>query len=167
MPTKEIDMADPVKIGEAARRAGFTVKALRYYDLQGLLPPSARSSSGYRLYDDADLHRLEFIRQAKALGLALAEIRQLVGAARSRDAATRPRLRRVLGEHIARITHQIAMLTRLRQELKQRRRNLPRSRPGDAGYCSCLRPAGKGPVTRELPMRRNGRSGREGRAQTA
>lgn len=167
MPTKEIDMANPVKIGEAARRAGFTVKTLRYYDLQGLLPPSARSSSGYRLYDDADLHRLEFIRQAKALGLALAEIRQLVGAVGSRDAATRPRVRRVLGEHIAHITHQIAMLTRLRRELKQRQRNLPRSRPADAGYCSCLRPGEKGPVTRERSMRRNGRSGRESKAQTA
>ena len=156
-------MADPVRIGEAARRAGFTVKALRYYDLHGLLPPSARSSSGYRLYDDVDLHQLEFIRQAKALGLALDEIRQLVAAARSRDAASRPRLRRVLGEHIAHITHQIAMLTRLRRELERRRRNLPRSRPGDAGYCSCLRPGGKGPVTRGLPMRRSGTSAREGR----
>lgn len=156
-------MADPVKIGEAARRAGFTVKALRYYDRHGLLPPSARSSSGYRLYDDVDLHRLEFIRQAKALGLALDEIRQLVGAARSRDAATRPRLRRVLGKHIARVAHQITLLTRLRRDLERRRRNLPRSRPGDAGYCSCLRPRGKGPVARTRPVRRNARSGREGR----
>lgn len=156
-------MADPVKIGEAARRAGFTVKALRYYDLHGLLPPSARSTSGYRLYDDVDLHRLEFIRQAKALGLALDEIRQLVGAARSRDAAIRPRLRRVLGEHIAHITHQIAMLTRLRRELERRRRHLPRSRPGDTGYCSCLRPGGKGPVRRALPRRGIAGSGRERR----
>jgi DNA-binding transcriptional MerR regulator len=156
-------MADPVKIGEAARRAGFTVKALRYYDLHGLLPPSARSSSGYRLYDDVDLRRLEFIRQAKALGLALDEIRQLVGAARSRDAATRPRLRHVLGKHIAHVTHQIAMLTRLRRELERRRRDLPRSGPGDAGYCSCLRPRGKGSVARARPVRRNARSGREGR----
>ncbi len=159
-------MADPVRIGEAARRAGFTVKALRYYDLHGLLPPSARSTSGYRLYDDVDLHRLEFIRQAKALGLALDEIRQLVGAARSRDAATRPRLRRVLGEHIAHVTHQIAMLTRLRRELERRRRDLPRSRPGDAGYCSCLRPGGRGPARRALPRRGSAESGREGRKPT-
>jgi DNA-binding transcriptional MerR regulator len=151
-------MADPVRIGEAARRSGFTIKALRYYDLHGLLPPSARSSSGYRLYDDVDLHRLEFIRHAKALGLALDEIRKLVGAARSWDAATRPRLRGVLGEHIAHITHQIAMLTRLRRELERRRRNLPRSRSGDAGYCSCLHPGGTEPVTRALPMRRRGPS---------
>jgi DNA-binding transcriptional MerR regulator len=40
-----------VRIGEAARRSGFTVKALRYYDRHGLLPPAARSAGGYRLYD--------------------------------------------------------------------------------------------------------------------
>lgn len=141
-------MADPVRIGEAARRSGFTVKALRYYDLQGLLPPSARSSSGYRLYDDVDLHRLEFIRQAKALGLALDEIRKLVEAARSQDVSTRHRLRRVLAEHIAHIAHKITMLTRLRRELERHRRNLPRSRSGGPGYCSCLRPNGKAVAAR-------------------
>ena len=141
-------MADPVKIGAAARRAGLTVKALRYYDLQGLLPPSARSSSGYRLYDDVDLHRLEFIRQAKALGLALDEIRKLVEAARSQDVSTRHRLRRVLAEHIAHIAHKITMLTRLQRELERHRRNLPRSRPGGPGYCSCLRPNGKAVAAR-------------------
>ena len=94
-------MAQPVRIGETARRSGFTVKTLRYYDLHGLLPPAARGTNGYRLYDAADLHRLEFIRQAKTLGLALREIRPLVEAARAHDAATRPRLRRVLDEHIS------------------------------------------------------------------
>jgi MerR family copper efflux transcriptional regulator len=131
-------MAQPVRIGEAARRSGFTVKTLRYYDRHRLLPPAARSTSGYRLYDAADLHRLEFIRQAKTLGLALSEIRQLVDAARAHDPATRPRLRRVLDEHIELITNQISMLSRLRRELKRRRRSLPRSRSRAAGYCSCL-----------------------------
>jgi len=138
-------MADPVRIGEAARRSGFTVKALRYYDLHGLLPPAARSASGYRLYDAVDLHRLEFIRQAKALGLALDEIRQLVDAARTQDATARPRLRRVLDGHIAHITSQITMLARLRRELKRRRRSLPRSRPRDAGYFYRATAAAKGP----------------------
>lgn len=158
-------MADPVRIGEAARRSGFTVKALRYYDLHGLLPPAARSTSGYRLYEAVDLHRLEFIRQAKALGLALDEIRQLVDAARSHDPATRPRLRHVLDEHIAHITNQIAMLTRLRRELKRRRRSLSRSRSRDAGYCSCLRQAGLGasvPVPRTRHSPEAGRKARPG-----
>jgi DNA-binding transcriptional MerR regulator len=138
-------MADAVRIGEAARRSGFTVKALRYYDRHGLLPPAARSAGGYRLYDAADLHRLEFIRQAKALGLALDEIRPLVDAARSRDPATRPRLRGILDAHIERVTKQIAMLVRLRRELERRRRGLRRHpRSSNGGYCACLREAGSG-----------------------
>jgi DNA-binding transcriptional MerR regulator len=137
-------MADPLRIGEAARRSGFTVKALRYYDLHGLLPPAARSAGGYRLYDAADLHRLEFIRQAKALGLALGEIRPLIDAARTNDSATRPRLKRVLDAHIEHITRQIATLTRLRRELERRRRGLHRAGSREAGYCACLGQAGSG-----------------------
>jgi DNA-binding transcriptional MerR regulator len=137
-------MADPVRIGEAARRSGFTVKALRYYDRHGLLPPAARSTGGYRLYDAADLHRLEFIRQAKALGLALGEIRPLVDAARSRDPAIRPRLRGVLDAHIEEITKRIALLARLRRELERCRRGLRRARSAKDGYCACLRRAGPG-----------------------
>jgi len=149
-------MAEPVRIGEAARRSGFTVKALRYYDLQGLLPPAARTTSGYRLYDATDLNRLEFIRQAKALGLALNEIRQLVDAARSHDVATRPRLRRVLDEHIAHITNQIETLSRLRRELKRRRRSLRPSPPRGAGYCSCLRQVGPVPSGHAQPQHSTG-----------
>jgi DNA-binding transcriptional MerR regulator len=137
-------MADPVRIGEAARRSGFTVKALRYYDRHGLLPPAARTTGGYRLYDAADLHRLDFIREAKALGLALGEIRPLVDAARSHDPATRPRLRGVLDAHIEQVTKQIALLTRLRRKLERRRRGLRRTRSPRGGYCTCLRRAGPG-----------------------
>jgi DNA-binding transcriptional MerR regulator len=88
-------------IGEQARRSGFTVTALRFYEHRELLPPSGRRPSGYRLYSEADLHRLEFIRQAKVLGLTLDAIRELVTAAREPGARVRPRLLRMLGERIA------------------------------------------------------------------
>jgi MerR family transcriptional regulator, copper efflux regulator len=128
-------------IGEAAHRSGFTVKALRFYDRRGLLPPSARRPNGYRLYGENDLRRLEFIRQAKALGLTLAAIRELVVVARqSNGADTRPRLLRMLDEHIAQTARQIAALTRLHRELERRRRGLTRRSPPShgRGYCTCL-----------------------------
>jgi DNA-binding transcriptional MerR regulator len=132
-------MADPVRIGEAARRSGFTVKALRYYDHHGLLPPAARSGSGYRLYGAADLHGLEFIRQAKALGLSLREISPLIEAARACAPSTRAHLRGVLDAHIEQVTKQIVMLTRLRRDLERRRRGLRHARSPKGGYCACLR----------------------------
>jgi DNA-binding transcriptional MerR regulator len=116
------------------------VKALRFYDRRGLLPPRGRRPSGYRVYSESDLHRLEFIRQAKALGLTLDAIRDLVAAAREPGARVRPCLVRMLSERIAQTARQIATLTTLRMELKRRRRILA-ARHGDGkrrGYCTCL-----------------------------
>lgn len=62
------------RIGEVAERTGVTRRTLRHYDELGLLVPSGRSSSDYRLYDEADLVRLLQIQSLKALGLNLAEI---------------------------------------------------------------------------------------------
>lgn len=50
-----------VTVGEAARRSGFTIKAVRFYERRGLLPPSGRSPGGYRLYDEADLEGVALI----------------------------------------------------------------------------------------------------------
>lgn len=128
-------------IGEVARRSGFTVKALRFYDRHGLLPPCRRRPSGYRLYSESDLHRLEFIRQAKALGLSLRAIRDLVAAARVPGTARfRLRLLRMLSERIAQTTHQITTLTALRRELERRRRILASRQDEERGpgYCTCL-----------------------------
>ena len=61
-----------------ARLAGVTVRALHHYDRLGLLKPSGRSASGYRLYRGADLARLEQIVVLKFLGLRLKEIGRVV-----------------------------------------------------------------------------------------
>jgi methyltransferase (TIGR00027 family) len=63
-----------LKIGELAKRAGLTVRALHHYDHIGLLSPSARSDSGYRLYNQADVVRLHRIQALKQFGCALADI---------------------------------------------------------------------------------------------
>jgi DNA-binding transcriptional MerR regulator len=128
-------------IGEVSRRSGFTIRTLRFYERRGLCAPSARRPSGYRLYGEVDLHRLAFIRQAKALGLTLAAIRQLVAAAdQPNGAGPRDRLFQILGERISQTTEQITMLTGLRKELERRRRVLARRPNGDRGrgYCTCL-----------------------------
>jgi DNA-binding transcriptional MerR regulator len=62
------------RIGEFARRAGVTIRTLRYYDKLGLLKPVARSESGQRLYTEADDVRLQQIMTLKLIGLSLEEI---------------------------------------------------------------------------------------------
>ncbi|EFC85444.1 MerR family transcriptional regulator [Parafrankia sp. EUN1f] len=66
-----------MRIGELARLAGTSPRALRYYEEHGLLP-ARRMSNGYRDYDAADLRAVEEIRARVAEGFALAETRPFV-----------------------------------------------------------------------------------------
>ena len=63
-----------VKIGELANFGGVSTKTVRYYESIGLLAEPERSPSGYRSYGSSAVERLQFIRDAQATGLSLAEI---------------------------------------------------------------------------------------------
>ena len=63
-----------ITVGELSRLTGITVRALHHYDEIGLVRPSQRSAAGYRLYDDADVLRLQQVLVLRELGLALDEI---------------------------------------------------------------------------------------------
>lgn len=67
-----------MKIGELAKRIGINPRTIRYYEEIGLLPPASRTESQYRQYTDSDGDRLEFIRSAQALGIALREIKEIL-----------------------------------------------------------------------------------------
>lgn len=57
-------------VGEVAKKMGITVRTLQYYDKEGLLPPSAESVGGRRLYTDKDLVTLHQILSLKSLGFS-------------------------------------------------------------------------------------------------
>ena len=57
-----------LKIGELAALSKVSRDTLRFYEKHGLITPSARNASGYRLYSDADVHRISFIISAKEVG---------------------------------------------------------------------------------------------------
>ncbi|MFF8012878.1 MerR family transcriptional regulator [Streptomyces sp. NPDC007929] len=65
-------------IGELAERAGATVKTVRFYSDQGLLPEAARSSGGHRRYGPQALERLKLIRSLRTFDLPLPEIRRVL-----------------------------------------------------------------------------------------
>lgn len=66
------------QIGEVSRRLGLNPQTLYFYERIGLIPNPQRTAAGYRLYDQSALERLSFITQAKALGLNLDEIKELL-----------------------------------------------------------------------------------------
>jgi DNA-binding transcriptional MerR regulator len=66
------------KVGELAKLTGLTVRALRFYDSIGLFSPSGQTDSGHRLYNEADLLRLQQILSLKELGLSLEEVKSVM-----------------------------------------------------------------------------------------
>lgn len=67
-------MERKLTIGELSRRTGVSVKRLRFYSNAGLLPPAARSRSGYRLYTEAHVRRIDLVRTLRDAGMGLEDI---------------------------------------------------------------------------------------------
>ena len=97
-------------------RAGLTAKAVRLYEARGLLSPTERTSSGYRCYTEHDIQLLRFIRQARDLGLSLAEIRTIIGLRRGETPPGREVVT-LLQSHLDAIDHKISNLRALRQAM--------------------------------------------------
>lgn len=86
-----------LKVGDAARLTGLSVKALHHYEKQGLAEPVGRTDAGYRLYDEEGVARLKFVKRAKLLGLSLEEIAELLEyETAGRHQRTREHLQRLL-----------------------------------------------------------------------
>jgi DNA-binding transcriptional MerR regulator len=75
-----VGLAGHVQIGEVAERTGLSLRTIRYYEEVGLVPPSARSTGGFRLYAEEDVERLELVKRMKPLELSLEEMRDLLAA---------------------------------------------------------------------------------------
>lgn len=78
-----------MKISEVAALTNTSTKTLRFYENSGLLPPPARTASGYRNYGPEIVDRLRFIHRGQAAGLALQHYRKYAKSWPSTTAARR------------------------------------------------------------------------------
>lgn len=105
-----------MQIKEMSERSGVPVKTIRYYEQIGLLPPAQRSPNGYRLYEETDVDRLRFIKNARALGFHLIEIAQILSV-QDRNEPPCSHVMHTLQQHLDEISIRIRELEDLRGEL--------------------------------------------------
>ena len=109
-----------LKIGELAKCAGITVRTLHHYDAIGLLRPSRRSESGFRLYSEADADKLKVIQALKQFGCPLSDIGEFLANPEASLAAVITRRADALDEEIRRARALRDRLYRLKEQIEVR-----------------------------------------------
>ncbi|MCP1315556.1 MULTISPECIES: helix-turn-helix domain-containing protein [unclassified Halomonas] len=105
------------RIGEIAARTGCSPESIRHYEKRGLLAAPARGEQGYRVYGQAALERINFIRHARHLGLDLATIQELL-ALSDQPNADCAAVDEIASRHLAHLEERIAALSALADELR-------------------------------------------------
>lgn len=105
-----------LRVSELAGMVGVSTDTVRYYERVGLVSPPARSSSGYRQYDDEVARRLRFIKGAQSLGLKLSEIRALIEI-QDKGACPCGHTKVLIDNRMAEIDQELERLSALRNEL--------------------------------------------------
>ena len=129
-------------ISQLARSSGVPASTLRYYEKVGVIPPASRSDSGYRLYDERALARLAFVQRAKALGVELSDLADLVRLWDGAECApVQERLRSLVHEQRAATRERLDELTQLAGDLDE-----VGASSGDAACgpdCACFEPTAR------------------------
>ena len=136
-------------ISQLARRSGVPATTLRYYEKRGVIPPPTRSDSGYRLYTEDALARIAFVQRAKALGVELDDLADLVRLWDGAECApVQDRLRSLVHEQRGATRERLEELTQLAADLDAVSASI-----GDAACgpdCACVQPVVT--AAAELPL---------------
>lgn len=121
MATKYFELSDAKRdglfnIGQAAQASGVSAKMIRHYEENGFIPKAGRTVAGYRVYRDADVHVLRFIRRARDLGFSMKEIKTLLGLWENRRRASAD-VKRLAMQHVAQLDEKIAEMQAMRRTL--------------------------------------------------
>ena len=110
-----------MNIGDVARQSGLPAKTIRYYEDISLVQPK-RETNGYRVFDNADVHKLTFLARARAVGFTIGDCRTLLALYEDKSRAS-AEVKKVTGKHLNEIEAKIAdlqamhaTLTRLSEE---------------------------------------------------
>jgi Cu(I)-responsive transcriptional regulator len=106
-----------MNIGQASKKSGVSQRMIRHYEQIGLIAAPPRRDSGYRDYDDREVHRLRFIANARDLGFSIPEIGTLLGLWDDRARAS-AEVKALAKSHITALDEKIAQLEAMRATLR-------------------------------------------------
>ena len=125
-----MDAPSQMQIGAIAKETGVSIDTIRFYEKQGLLKQQLRTQGGFRLFLEADIERLKFIRNAQELGFSLVEIRELLA---------------LQGEHVAACCHVQELLERKLAVVREKLKELAKLEQNlNSSLIKCRKQAGKG-----------------------
>ncbi len=134
---QKLNTNELMRIGELAAKLGLNPRTIRYYEKLGLIPASERTPSGYRIYDTTDRERLRFILKAKAIGLTLEEIGEIL-ALRREGSPPCEHVITLLDNKITGIDQQLLALNDFRQDLVALREEVQEDMQPDEGFCRII-----------------------------
>lgn len=105
-------------IGRLATACSVRRDTIRYYERSGLLPEPGRTSSGYRVYGDDDIRRVNFIKTAQSLGFTLTEIGMLLSI-QSSNLASAADVVKLTEQKISNLSAKLRQLRGVKQALEQ------------------------------------------------
>jgi DNA-binding transcriptional MerR regulator len=120
-----------ISIGQLSTRTGIKVPTIRFYEQIGLIAAPPRSEGNQRRYGQAEVDRLNFIRNARELGFEIEDIRELLTMA-SEPQASCHQADSIAMNHLREVDQRIARLEALREELSRMIREC-----GHGHICDC------------------------------
>ena len=109
--TAKTSSTNTMHIGELAERTGLSLRTIRHYDDVGLLPATARTDGGFRVFSEEDFERLMVIKQMKPLGFSLEEMAEILVLLAATDHSV-PDGSGTLSDFLAKAVHQRAKMAR-------------------------------------------------------
>ena len=106
-----------VTIGKASSLTGVSAKMIRYYEEIGVLKKASRTDAGYRLYNQAHIQQLGFIRRSRNLGFSMTEIQSLLKFWLDNDRESR-NVKKLALSHLQEINEKIVELAQMREVLQ-------------------------------------------------
>lgn len=130
-----------LQIGDVVNQTGLSADAIRFYERERLLHPTARSNGGFRLFSKSDVADLEFIRGSQELGFSLQEIRDLISLRNARYPDCE-RVEKMLEHKISSVRAKVLALRKLECELQRTmsrcQANLRKAEQGKPENCPAL-----------------------------